>query len=106
MKNRLLAEELAYDSAKLLMHDSLVSQLNLEQKQIYDVVLQSVYERTGQCFFVYGYGGTGKIFLWNAIILRLLSEKLIVLAVASSGVAALLLPGGRTAHSRFKILIT
>jgi hypothetical protein len=30
---------------------------------------------------------------------------MIVLAVASSGVAALLLPGGRTAHSRFKIPI-
>ena len=75
------------------MHDNLVSQLNSEQKQIYDVVLQSVYERTGQCFFVYGYGGTGKTFLWNAIISRLRSEKLIVLAVASSGVAALLLPG-------------
>lgn len=31
------------------------------------------------------------------------SEGRIVLAVASSGVAALLLPGGRTAHSRFRI---
>ncbi|WVZ83374.1 hypothetical protein U9M48_030532 [Paspalum notatum var. saurae] len=56
-------------------------------------------------FFVHGYGGTGKTFLWNAIMSRLRSEKLIVLAVASSGVASLLLPGGRTAHSRFKIPI-
>ena len=31
------------------------------------------------------------------------SQKKIALAVASSGIAALLLPGGRTAHSRFKI---
>ncbi|KAJ6951656.1 hypothetical protein NC653_040948 [Populus alba x Populus x berolinensis] len=31
------------------------------------------------------------------------SEGLIVLVVASSGIASLLLPGGRTAHSRFKI---
>jgi hypothetical protein len=54
---------------------------------------------------VYGCGGTGKTFLWNAIISRLRSEKLIVLAVASSGVASLLLPGGRTAHSRFEIPI-
>ena len=54
---------------------------------------------------MHGYGGTGKTFLWNAIISRLRSEKLIVLAVASSGVASLLLPGGRTAHSRFKIPI-
>ncbi|RCV38092.1 hypothetical protein SETIT_8G114400v2 [Setaria italica] len=74
-------------------------------KHIYDLVIQSVYEKAGQCFFVYGYGGTGKTFLWNAIISHLRSEKHIVLAVASSGVAALLLLGGRTAHSRFKIPI-
>ncbi|KAK2402282.1 ATP-dependent DNA helicase PIF1 [Trifolium repens] len=29
----------------------------------------------------------------------------IVLTVASSGIASLLLPGGRTAHSKFKILV-
>ncbi|OMO49584.1 DNA helicase PIF1, ATP-dependent [Corchorus capsularis] len=33
------------------------------------------------------------------------SEGLIVLAVASSGITSLLMPGGRTAHSRFKIPI-
>lgn len=32
-------------------------------------------------------------------------SKKIVIAVASSGIASLLLPGGRTAHSRFKIPI-
>ena len=41
----------------------------------------------------------------KTIISRLRSEGKIVLVVASSGVAALLLPGGRTAHSRFIILI-
>jgi hypothetical protein len=44
MKNRLLAEELAYDSANLRhMHDTLANQLTSEQRHIYDVVLQSVY---------------------------------------------------------------
>jgi hypothetical protein len=52
---------------------------------------------------VCGHGGTGKTFLWDAIIAKLRSEKKIVLAVASSGVASLLLPRGRIAHSRFKI---
>ena len=106
MKNRLLAEELTYDSTNLRhMHDTLASQLTSEQRHIHDVVLQSVYENSGHCFFVYGYGGTGKTFLWNVLISRLRSEKHIVLAVASSGVASLLLPGGRTVHSRFKIPI-
>ena len=50
-----------------------------------------------------GYGGTGKTYLWNAIVAFVRAQKKIVLTVASSGVASLLLPGGRTAHSRFKI---
>ena len=53
------------------MHDTLASQLTSEQRHIYDVVLQSVYENSGRCFFVYGYGGTGKTFLWNVLISRL-----------------------------------
>jgi hypothetical protein len=106
VKNRLLAKEMSYDPTKLLLaHNIILSQLNSEQRYIYDVVIQSVYDKTGECFFVYGYGRTRKTFLWIAIISHLHSEKLIVLAVASLGVASLLLPGGRTAHSRFKIPI-
>ena len=56
-------------------------------------------------FFVHGHGGTGKTFLWTTIIAKIRSQNQIVLAVASSGIASLLLPGGRTAHSRFKIPI-
>jgi hypothetical protein len=56
-------------------------------------------------YFVSGYGGTGKTFLWTSLVTRLRSERKVDLAVASSGVASLLLPGGRTAHSCFKIPI-
>ncbi|GJZ46053.1 DNA helicase [Tanacetum coccineum] len=48
--------------------------------------------------FVYGHG-----FLWKAITYALRSDERIVLVVASSGIASLLLLSGRTAHSRFKI---
>ncbi|XP_077223478.1 uncharacterized protein LOC143857091 [Tasmannia lanceolata] len=50
-------------------------------------------------------GGTGKTYVYRTIIARLRSEGRIVLAVASSGIAALILEGGRTAHSRFEILL-
>ncbi|CAN7053526.1 unnamed protein product [Brassica rapa subsp. trilocularis] len=50
-----------------------------------------------------GNRGTGKTFHYQTIISRLRSRKQIVLPVASSGIAALLLPNGRTAHSRFNI---
>nr|GEW39505.1 DNA helicase [Tanacetum cinerariifolium] len=45
-------------------------------------------------------------FVWGVtktIICSLRSERKIVLAVASSGIASLLLPSGRIAHSRFKL---
>jgi len=56
-------------------------------------------------FFVDGLGGTGKTFLYMALFARVHSEGLIAIATATSGIAASILPGGRTAHSRFKIPI-
>ena len=102
--NRLINDELDSEPLMLSMHaSSLVSQLNADQKNVFDVITERVLSGSAGFFFVCGHGGTGKTFLWNAIIARLRSEKKIVLAVASSGVASLLLPRGRTAHSRFKI---
>ncbi|CAN1183043.1 hypothetical protein LINPERPRIM_LOCUS583 [Linum perenne] len=46
-----------------------------------------------------------KTFLWKVISLKLRSVKKIVLCVASSSIAALLMTGGRTTHSRFHIPI-
>jgi hypothetical protein len=54
---------------------------------------------------MYGSGGTGKTFVWTTLLSRLRGQGKIVLAVASSRIASLLLLGGRTAHSRFKIPI-
>nr|GEX39510.1 ATP-dependent DNA helicase PIF1-like [Tanacetum cinerariifolium] len=48
-------------------------------------------------------GDTGKTFLYKTIISRLRSGWKIILVVASSGIASLLLPARRTAHSRFII---
>jgi ATP-dependent DNA helicase PIF1 len=41
--------------------------------------------------------------MWRTLASSLRSKKKICLTVASSGIASLLLPGGRTAHSKFKI---
>ncbi|XP_019158438.1 PREDICTED: uncharacterized protein LOC109155160 [Ipomoea nil] len=45
-----------------------------------------------------------RTFLWRALSAAVRCKGQIVLNVASSGIASLLLPGGRTAHSRFAIL--
>lgn len=104
LQNNLIIEELSYSSdiaAEEVAEQ--VSQLNTNQRHIYDTIEHSVINNSGSTFFVYGYGGTGKTFLWNVLLNSIRSKGKIALAVASSGIAALLLPGGRTPHSRFRI---
>lgn len=79
--------------------------LNKDQKVAFKSIVDRIRKDEPGLFFVSGHGGTGKTFLWNALVAYLRGYKRIVLTVASSGVASLLLPGGRTAHSRFKIPI-
>ena len=50
-------------------------------------------------------GGTGKTFLYNTLLAQVRSQSQIALRLASSGIAALLLSGGRTVHSRLKVPI-
>ncbi|CAJ2679402.1 unnamed protein product [Trifolium pratense] len=104
MENRLILEELNYNVIELIKeHERCHPLLNDQQLIVYNHVLKAVETNMGGVYFVYGHGGTGKTFLYRTIIAKLRSEKKIVLAVASSGIASLLLPGGRTAHSRFQI---
>ncbi|XP_045797724.1 uncharacterized protein LOC123891897 [Trifolium pratense] len=100
--NILLANELSYDSEEMLiLHRNCFASLNTEQLSAYEEIVNSVNNNLGVMFFIDGYGGTGKTYLWNTLSFRFRSESKIVLNVASSGIAALLLPGGRTAHSQF-----
>nr|XP_043638232.1 uncharacterized protein LOC122609239 [Erigeron canadensis] len=104
LTNRLLLEEKTYDrDALTIEHTTLYSALNSKQLHIYNHVLANLDGSLQVLLFIYGHGGTGKTFLWRTIISALRSRRKVVLAVAASGIAALLLPGGRTAHSRFKI---
>uniref|UniRef100_A0A0D3E6N5 ATP-dependent DNA helicase n=1 Tax=Brassica oleracea var. oleracea TaxID=109376 RepID=A0A0D3E6N5_BRAOL len=77
--------------------------MTCEQRKIYEEILSAVNKGDGGMFFVSGFGGTGKTFLWKLLSAAIRSRGDIVLNVASSGIASLLLPGGRTAHSRFGI---
>ncbi|KAG6732517.1 hypothetical protein I3842_01G182300 [Carya illinoinensis] len=84
--------------------DLLASQvLNSEQKNAYDLILYTLVSNKAGAFFVDGPVGTGKTFLYRALLAEIRSKNMIALATASSGVAASILLGGRTAHSRFKI---
>ncbi|CAH9071829.1 unnamed protein product [Cuscuta europaea] len=102
--NRLIEEELQYDREALAEEqESLFQNLTEEHRKVYDEVMEAIDKRVGGIFFVYGYGGTGKTFVWRTLSAAIRSKGEIVLNVASSGIASLLLPGGQTAHSRFAI---
>ncbi|SGY17267.1 BQ5605_C015g07729 [Microbotryum silenes-dioicae] len=77
----------------------------VEQRHTFERICDSVFNAQGKMFFINAPGGTGKTFLETRILSQIRSENKYALAVASSGIAALLLPKGRTAHSRFKIPI-
>ncbi|XP_044395505.1 uncharacterized protein [Triticum aestivum] len=103
--NRLINEEMNYNKDKLKAeHVQVVNNLNLDQKKAFDAIIESADQSLGKMIFVDGYGGTGKTYLWKAITTRLRSEGKIVLAVASSGVAALLLQGAPLGRSTFSTL--
>jgi len=56
-------------------------------------------------FFLNGPAGSGKTFVYKTLCHRIRTDGQIVLCVASSGIVALLLPGGHTAHSTFLISV-
>ncbi|KAG5003647.1 hypothetical protein JHK84_027903 [Glycine max] len=76
-----------------------------EQKTIVDTIMSVVNTQSVAVYFLYGYGGTGKTFVWTTLSSGIHSNGGIVCTVASSGIASLLLPGSRTAHSKFTIPI-
>uniref|UniRef100_A0A0D3EA48 ATP-dependent DNA helicase n=1 Tax=Brassica oleracea var. oleracea TaxID=109376 RepID=A0A0D3EA48_BRAOL len=98
----LILDELSYNREELREeHDRDILKMTDEQRKIYKEIMDAVIGKRGGVFFVYGFGGTGKTFLWRLLSAAIRSRGEIVLNVASSGIALLLLQGGRTAHSRF-----
>ena len=85
---------------------ALSESLNIEQRAAYDEIMAAIDKDEGGLFFVDRPGSTGKTFLYRALLVRVRSGNKLALATATSGVAASIMPGRRTAHSRFKIPLT
>jgi hypothetical protein len=80
--------------------------LNVGQANLCEELYQAVHgEGDNKAFVVSSPGGFGKTFAFQVLAAQVRSEGSIVLNVASTGLAAQNLVGGRTAHSRFKIPI-
>ena len=79
--------------------------LTQEQKYAFEAINNDVKTNNfeSKLFFIDGFGGSGKTYFYNTVLPALRSEGYIAMALASSGIASLLLDGGRTAHFRLKI---
>jgi len=82
-----------------------VPTLQPDQKVIWDAVSESIDSSAGMTFFLDDPGGAVKMYLAETLLNYTRGSGHIGLAVGSSAIAATLMPLGRTAHSRFRILI-
>ena len=81
--------------------------LNSDQREAFHTIMKAVHNGnyTPRVFSLNAPGGCGKTFCIEALLSTVRGIGKIALAVASSGIVAELLEGGRTAHSWFKIPI-
>eukprot|EP00049_Salpingoeca_infusionum_P011083 m.190935 g.190935 ORF g.190935 m.190935 type:complete len:1322 (+) comp14831_c1_seq2:1857-5822(+) len=88
-----------------------ISKLSVEQRAVFDKVtaaaeLDVSARQRAAIFCLQARAGTGKTFTLCCIMNWLRSKGLIVLPCATSGIAASLMRGGRTAHSLFKLTVS
>ncbi|KEH33278.1 PIF1-like helicase [Medicago truncatula] len=103
-KKKIIVDELNYNKDKReKTHADMLLMIADEQRCVHDKIMESVDFDDDGFFFIYGYSGTGKIFIWKTLSVAVRSKGLIVLNVASSGISTLLLPGGRTVHSTLTV---
>ena len=80
------------------------AQLNPDQRACFQEIVRAVTDDPQTAhFYLQGPGGTRKTFLYQTLCHYYRSQGKTVLCVASTGIAALLLPDGRTSHSQFGI---
>ena len=103
---RIIQNELDYCVSDLLeMVRVNLPMINADQLIVFNTVMKAIDDSAvyTKVFFVDGTGGTGKTFIYNTLLAKVRSRREIALAMASSGIVALLLYGGRTVHSRMKV---
>ena len=101
-----LREALEYDtSEQQTKYDNQYRTLLREQKDLVDKITGAITNKQPLQLFLDAPGGTGKTYCIDTILAWVRSKSYVAIPVASSGIAATLLEGGRTFHSRFKISI-
>ncbi|XP_015939882.1 uncharacterized protein LOC107465417 [Arachis duranensis] len=98
-QNGLIYKELNYDKNNLKNEFQTLFSFLTQEQGIFEKIVEVVSKKNGGVFFVYGHGGIGKTYLWIVLTSFSRSQEMIVLTVTLSEIAALLLSGGRVAHS-------
>jgi hypothetical protein len=85
--------------------EELCSTLNDKQREVFQVIVDQTLNRqmVSKCYFLDGPGGSGKTYLYTSLLSYLRGKGMTVLPVASTGIAANLLKGGRTYFSQYKL---
>jgi len=102
--SREMLSETSYDVNELDKYVSTNEPLLVaDQRAAYNAILDRINRKAGGIIFLDAPGGTGKTFVINLLLAKIRQQTKIAIAVASSGIAATLLHGGRTAHSKLKL---
>ena len=101
-----IREELDFNVSELANEaDQSYSMYTNEQRAVYDAVINAVTKRAPLRLYINAKGGCGKTFILNGILKKVRSLEgggCVALAMATTGIAAILLAKGRTFHSRMK----
>ncbi len=107
---RTLREEVMYDEAEQAQQAlARMALLSNGQYAVIDhalhVIDNSPDENHPATIFMQADSGCGKTFAFNALLAAVCGRGHVALSVATSGIAATLMDGGRTAHNRLKLPI-
>ena len=78
--------------------DNMYSKLNDDQRKIFEEIIGDKHN----FFFIDGPGGTGKTFLYKTLIHYFITKEKNIISMAWTGIAAILLPQGKTTHKTFR----
>lgn len=99
-----LMREVNYNTQELQRYiEESKPKLTQTQLIVYNTIMNRIKTGEGGIIFLDAPGGTGKTFLINLILATIRVNNEVALALASSGIAATLMEGGRTAHSTLNL---
>jgi len=103
---RALIEYDPQQQAQLLQHLNETTPNTVEQQEIFNQILDSIYNKSTTLYFIQGMGGSGKTTLAKKILAASRSNGILCLGCASTGLAATNYDNFDTAHGLFKFPVT